>query len=136
MNVVKRLLNVMSLVCLLFVFVGLKDAIDEYNKKRIEREESCRRLTPLGAVQDGSDPNPFWRYLPDADGKTIDEVIASTKAQCDKKIHWIQPYGSAKTVVGSAASLAALVAVLNYILLGKITLWNRVSGSDRAEKPK
>ena len=126
MNIVKRLLNVMSLVCLFVVFFGPNEAIDEYNEKRIEREESCGRLTSLGKVKDGSDTNPFWMYLPDAEGKTIDEVIASTKAQCDKTIDWLQPYGRAKTVFGSASALAVLVAILNYILLGKATLWNRV----------
>ena len=133
MNVLRRLLNVMSLVCLFFFFMALNLAIDEYGQGIVERQKTCDILASLRAVKDGSDSSPFWKYLPDAEGKSIDQVIASTKTQCERDVEWIKPYGSAKTVFGSSAGFALLVAALNYILFGKATLWNSVAA---AKAPK
>lgn len=125
MNVIKRFLNVLSVFSVTIALFGLSDVINEHQKARVDREAKCDLLSSLEKVKDGTDPKPFWKYLPDSDGKTVDVVISETKAECDRRIALIQPYGTGRTLLGTSAGFALFVAVLNYILFGKTTLWNR-----------
>ncbi len=125
MNVLKRLLNVLTIVAVVVFFTGIKTGVEEYQQKTAERNQACQRAAVLEKVKNRTSTNPFWKFVPDTEGKTIDELLEETRANCSQDVDWIQQYGSAKTVIGSSAAFAIFVLVLNYIFFGSVTLWNR-----------
>ncbi len=125
MNVLKRLLNVLTIIAVVVFFTGIKTAVEEYQQKTAERNLACQRVVLLEKVKNRTSTNRFLKYDPDAAGKTIDELQEELTVKCSQDVDWIQQYGSAKTVIGSSAAFAILVLVFNYIFFGSITLWNR-----------
>ena len=132
MNIVKRQLNVgtgIALIALILALYGWARGYSVYRGELSAQQIACekqldfdRKIAQREAMpSDQREP----MFIPDV----------SYQYLCERKVEQnIFIYG--KNDFGISVMLFLMIAVLNYILLGKVTLWNRVSGSERQEKPK
>ena len=132
MNIVKRLLNVctvIALIALTLALYGWGRGYSVYRGELSAQQIACekqlefdRKIAEREAMpRDQREP----MFIPDV----------SYQYLCERKVESnVFVYG--KNDFGISVMLILMIAVLNYILLGKVALWNRVSGSEQTEKPK
>ena len=124
MNIFKRLLNVLVLLCVLLGAYGVYSSIDEYSRRDVAREISCRIKEAL--VKRASEMTKDV-----ADEFNMSDLIKNRRVNCETPVD----IGASVELLASLLGLI-IVGALNYTLFGKITLWNRFSGSEQTEKPK
>lgn len=160
MNIVKRLLNVFLFTALLIFLIGLAARVGDYKNSLDAREAACKQQIALEKAA----LNPPFEILTDgkylytingnrvetdalltqADIKEIrselggemgDPVLAEARDVCNGHLSIFSVLKS-EDYWAIPLMICLLIFVLNYILFGKVTLWNRVSGPERTEKPK
>jgi hypothetical protein len=158
MNIVKRLLNVFLLTALLIFLVGLADGVGDYKNSLDAREAACKKQI---ALEKAALNPPFKKlsdkkYLYTINGKRVetdtllnqadikeirselsgemgDPVLTEARNVCNGDLSIFSVLES-EDYWAIPLMICLLIFVLNYILFGKVTLWNSVSGSERAEK--
>lgn len=152
MNIVKRLLNVFALFGSTLFLISFGFGVNEYLQSVKDRDEACQQKIEL----DKSAKNPPFKvvtekdgreyYLYTINGKRIQADGRLTKADVEKiradlggeagDLAWTEArnrcdaklpiYEIFYNETGLWFGVVLLTMLLNYILLGKATLWNRV----------
>lgn len=158
MNIVKRLLNVFLLTALLIFLVGLADGVGDYKNSLDAREAACKKQIALekAALNPPFEKLTDKKYLYTINGKRVetdtllnqadikeirselsgemgDPVLTEARNVCNGDLSIFSVLES-EDYWAIPLMICLLIFVLNYILFGKVTLWNSVSGSERAEK--
>jgi hypothetical protein len=137
MNIVKRLLNVLLAISIGMVAYGVLIGGFAHIKAATDRNKSCEFATSFeqGAAKlEKTNPAQLTQQQKDL-ATEVKRRIPILQAQCKESIG-LNVLMSGKTFLLVASIMAMLVILLNYILFGKITLWNRFSRSEQTEKPK
>ena len=137
MNSVKRLLNVLLAISIGMVAYGVLIGGFSHIKAATDRNKSCEFATSFEqGLTKLEKTNPAQLTQQQTDIATeLKRRIPILQARCKESIGIIVLM-SGKTFLLVALIMAMLVISLNYTLFGKITLWNRFSGSEQTEKPK
>ena len=121
MNMVKRLLNLLVIAAVGLSASGVVYGISGLYNQLEERRVDCERVKGLEAVKEKIKSG---QREPIAD---IASVTEGMRELCAREIDLEVLYEEGSDLFQAALVLAVIAVVLNYILFGKVTLWNRVS---------
>lgn len=127
MNIVKRLLNVLVISAVGLSASGVVYGISGLYNQLEARRVDCERVKGLEAVKEKIKSG---QREPIAD---IASVTEGMRKLCAREIDVEVLYEEGSDLIQAALTLAVIAVVLNYILLGKVTLWNRVESSPKEQ---
>ncbi len=135
MNIVKRLLNVVTAAAIAAFLYGSGQIVRDSTAYLTQQKTHCENEQALRRVQEGrlTGQSPF---IPphleiDADPKHIVLSIKLLELMCRNSRTILSVVSPAKTMGTVFVSLLLIVVIFNYIMLGKLTLWNRLESSSK-----
>jgi len=154
MNIIKRLLNAFVLIGAVLILIGFGFGVNEYLQSLKERVGACEREAELDVVV----KNPPFKIVTEKDGRVyfvytingkrikaegrltqveIDEIRSElaneARSRCNSES---QIYEIFSDEIGILFGGGFLLLLLNYILFGKFTLWNRVADTQKSDDGK
>jgi hypothetical protein len=126
MNIVKRLLNVVVLAAVALLFLGGAYGVADVYEQLAVRKQDCERVLGLEAVQ---------AKIEDGQRKPITDIETITEAmrlECARDIRIEGLYEAGSDLLQASIFLILIVVVLNYVMFGELTLWNKVRASNNS----
>lgn len=126
MNIIRRLLNVLAVVPLFLFSCGVATPFVDFQKRTMEHTHFCEELEDFertkGETRSGGGRR--FRLVP------LDFLnMADARQRCASAEPWLVTSGDSFWLsvlsVGGALILAFILALLNYVLFGTFTLWNK-----------
>lgn len=130
MNIAKRLLNVLTIAAIAAFIYGSGQIILGSAAYSAKQKTHCENEQALRRIQEGRISGQLISIPPhleaDANPKNIEFSINLLEAMCANTRPILNVASPAKTMGTIFLSLLLMVGILNYILFGKVTLWNSV----------
>lgn len=128
-DIAKRLLNVVTVAAIAAFLYGSGQIVRDTTAYLTQQKTHCANEQALRRIQEGrlSEQTPFVppHLEIDADPENILLSIDLLEVMCTSSRPILDIVSPAKTMGTISLSLLLIAVIGNYILFGKITLWNR-----------